>query len=157
MAFIFLESFASERRGFGRWSFDPETHAHFRTPCADAAEAAARTVGWADDPPVGLVARRRVFVTLHVVEAHVAAFVDGRLFLWPGPLVATRTTLVPGVRRFEIRERGERLIRLDYWHDDPPGFPGSLATDLFRLIAETTSTDFALRRFVDQRRLTLGG
>lgn len=154
-SFIHLESFASERRGFGRYRFDPEAPAWFRTPCADATEAAAGTSGYADEPEVGLFARRRVFVTLHVVHGHVVSFVDGRTFVWPGPLVATRTSPAPFVKRFEIRERGARLVRYDYWHDDAPGFPGPLASDLFRLIAEVTRSEFSMRRFLERRRTVI--
>lgn len=156
MGFLHLESFASETRGFARWSFDLETHARFCTPCASEAEAAARTMGWADEIEVGVFARRKVFVTLHVVEDRVAAFVDEHMLFWPGPLVASRRSVAPFVKRFEVIERGRTLVRLDYLHDDPPGFPGSLATDLLRVIAETTASEFAVRRFVDRRRVTFG-
>ena len=156
MAFIHLERFDSATRGCGRYNFDPETHAYFFTPCATEAEASARTSGYADECEVGVFARRRVFVTLHVVDDRVAASVDGRMLLWPGPLVATRRTLAPFLRRFEVTERGARLLRFDYLYDDPPGFPGSLATDLFRLIAETTASDFSIRRFIGRRGLSLG-
>lgn len=156
MAFLQLESFASETNGWARWSFDPETHARFRTPCASEAEAASRTLGWADEVEVGVFARRKVFVTLHAVDDRVAAFVADRLFLWPGPLRASRRAVAPFVKRFEVTEAGRTLVKLDYLHDDPPGFPGSLATDLLRVIAETTASDFAIRRFLERRHMTLG-
>jgi hypothetical protein len=154
-AFLHLESFDSTRRGFGRYRFDPDARAWWFSPCKDANAAGAGTIGYADEPRVGLLDRRRVFATLHVVEGRVASFVDGRTFYWPGPANASRTTLAPFVRRFEVRERGVSLVRFEYWHDDPPGFPGALATDIFRLIAEVTRSPFSLRRFVERRQRAL--
>lgn len=114
---LYLERFAESGPSLSGYRFDLDDYTHSLVRFDGAHEQAPRFAGFADERSIGLLKRRSVFVALYVLRDVLWLYLDRRLFSWPSDLRASRTTVMPFVKSFQV-SRDHAIWECRYWYSD---------------------------------------